>query len=291
MNSIGPRGRLLALLLLLVLSVAFAAPGAVQAAVPRPRQLRPAASSEAVPPHLLYLPSNAAAHQPLPVLLVIHGMGGDGPSFAQPLLSEAERRGWIVVAPTLAFGDWRDPEQVRRDDTTFIPQLKALLESLPSRTGLRVQPRALLYGFSRGCQEVHRFASFYPRLVRGVASFSCGTYTLPYTQPEPGASNLPLQFPFGLADIERYTGRPLDLEGLQRVNFLIGVGGRDNQASDLPRQWDAYLGDDRVERAYAYYQALRSRGIPAELTVFPTSGHVETPEMRQRAVEFLAGLS
>ena len=74
------------------------------------------------------------------------------------------------------------------------------------------------------------------------------------------------------------------------MSFLIGVGGRDTQASDLPRQWDVYLGDDRVERAWSYYQALRSRGIPAELTIFPTSGHVETDEMRQRAVEFLAGL-
>src|SRR5687768_9032867 len=158
-------------MLLLAVS-ALVAPGTARAAVPRPRHFQPQASTQPVPPHSLYLPSNAAARGPLPVLVAAHGMGGEGTSFAAPLLAQAERNGWIVVAPTFGYGDWRDPEQVRRDDTTFLPQLKVLLDSLPARTGLQIRPGALLYGFSRRGQLVHRFASFYPGSVAAVASFS-----------------------------------------------------------------------------------------------------------------------
>ena len=268
-------------------------PGVAQAAVPRPQALRPVTSTDPIPAHVLYLPTNAAARAAaggLQVLVALHGIGGDGAGFSAPLLDQAERNGWVLVAPTFGYGDWHDPEQVRRDDAYFIPQLKALLDSLPARTGLQMRPRALLYGFSRGGQLAHRFAEFYPRSVLGVASFSCGTFTLPYTSAPPG-TNLSLAFPYGLADVQRYTGRPLDLEGLRQVSFLIGVGAGDNQAADLPHQWDPYLGTTRVERAWSYDQALVSLGISAQVVVFPDGIHFESDDMRSQAMQFLASLT
>jgi pimeloyl-ACP methyl ester carboxylesterase len=236
----------------------------------------------------VYPPARPAAGRPVPVLVALHGMGGDGPGFAGPLLDQAQRNGWLVVAPTFGYGDWRDPEQVRRDEAAFLPRLKQRLDDLPAQTGLRVEPRALLYGFSRGCQLGHRFAEFYPRAVSGVASLSCGTYTLPYTRAQPETAGLPLAFPFGLADVEQYTGRPFDLDGLRQVRFLIGVGGQDNLAADCPRQWDAYLGSNRVERAWSYQRALETVGVQARVVVFPETSHAETDEMRRRALDFLA---
>lgn len=282
--------RPLLVVLLVALIGLLAAPGAALAAVPRPRALQPSASNEAVPNHLLYLPSNAAARSAaggLRVLVALHGMGGDGEAIATPLLSQADRHGWIVVAPTFAYGDWRDPEQVRRDGSIFLPQLRTLLDGLPGRTGLQLRPRALLYGFSRGCQGAHRYASFYPESTLAVASFSCGTYTLPYTTSMPDGRRLSLAFPYGLADLDRYTGRPLDLASLRRVSFLLGVGGRDNQPADLPRQWDPYIGTTRLERAWSYYGALSDLGVRAQISVFPDAAHSETDEMRAAAMAFL----
>src|SRR5205823_12922350 len=77
----------------------IAPPGVAQAAVPRPRVVRPVTSSEAVPPHVLYLPTNAAARAAsggLQVLVAVHGMGGDGAGFSAPLLDQAERNGWVL---------------------------------------------------------------------------------------------------------------------------------------------------------------------------------------------------
>jgi pimeloyl-ACP methyl ester carboxylesterase len=288
---LSPSRRCLALLALLIgLATVVVAPEAASARVARVRiPAEPLVSAQPVPPHSLYAPSNAAARGPLRVLVALHGMGWDGSSFAAPLVAEAERQGWLLVAPTFPYGDWKDPEQVRRDDAAFLPQLKALLDSLPARTGLPTQPRALLYGFSRGGQLAHRFALFYPGSVAGVASFSCGTFTLPYTGGMPQAQSLPLSFPYAVGDLERYTGRPLDLDNLRRVSFLIGVGAADTAGGDLPRQWD-HLGTNRLERANAYQQALAGLGIPAQMAVFPNAGHGENDEMRGRALGFLAAL-
>jgi hypothetical protein len=279
--------------LFVVLSLALvallAAPGAALAVVPIPRTLQPAASNEAIPSYQLYLPSNAAARSAsggLRVLVTIHGMGGDGTTSATPLLGQADRNGWIVLAPTFSWGDWRDPEAVKRDGTTFLPQLKTLIESLPGRTGLQIRPRALMYGFSRGCQAAHRFASFYPESTLAVASLSCGTYTLPYTVM-PDGRDLSPAFPFGLADLERYTGRSLDVPALRRVGFLVGVGARDDQAADLPRQWDPYIGTTRLERAWSYHWALSDLGVRSQMAVFPDATHAETEQMRIAAMAFL----
>ena len=283
-------GRPFVLLALLVgLLALLVAPGAALAKVPRPRMVEPLVSAEVVPQHSLYLPSKAAARQPLQVIVALHGMGWDGSSFAAPLVAQAERNGWMLVAPTFRYGDWRDPEQVRRDDAAFLPQLKTLIDTLPGRTGLQTRSRVLLYGFSRGGQLAHRFAIFYPRSVLGVASFSCGTFTLPYTNAMPQAQNLPVSFPYGASDVDRYTGQAFDLDGLRQVSFMVGVGANDNAAGDLPPQWD-HLGTNRLERAQSYHRALAGLGIPAQMAVFPNVGHSENDEMRAQALGFLAGL-
>ena len=105
MNLSNPSRRLLPLIALLMAFVALvAAPGeTARARALRPRMAEPLVSSpEPALPHALYLPTNAAAHQPLQVLVALHGMGWDGSSFAAPLVAQAERNGWVLVAPTLA---------------------------------------------------------------------------------------------------------------------------------------------------------------------------------------------
>lgn len=125
-------------------------------------------------------------------------MGGGGAAFSRELLACAAANDWIVVAPTFAYRDYRDPALVRGDDTIFLPRLAAILDGLPARTGLALRPRVLLYGFSRGAQTAHRFATIYPERVLGVAALSAADYTLP-TAVAPGDGR-PLPFPYGVAD-------------------------------------------------------------------------------------------
>src|ERR1051326_5336310 len=43
------------------------------------------------------------------VLVALHGMGGNGPDFAAPLAAQADANGWLIVAPTISYGDWTNP--------------------------------------------------------------------------------------------------------------------------------------------------------------------------------------
>src|SRR5262249_21784394 len=96
--------------------------------------------------------------------------------------------------------------------------------------------------------------------------------------------------PFGTADLRERFGRSLDLEALRHIPFWLAVGGDDRNPTDLPRQWDPYLGDSRLARAQAFAQRLADAGVPVTLNVFPGVGHGITDEMGTRALDFIAGL-
>jgi pimeloyl-ACP methyl ester carboxylesterase len=220
----------------------------------------------------------------LQVLVALHGMGGDGKDFGQQLIDHADRNGWLLVAPTVQYGDWRDPAQVAAEDPVIIQALAEYLDQLPTLTGLRVRKRALFLGHSRGAQLAHRFAEFRPDKALAVAAVAAGTYTLPLAAGPQGAG---LAFPFGIGDLQRYGGRPFDPVRFGSVQFWVGVGGDDTSPTDVPRQWDAQ-GTTRVQRAKAFESAMRQLGASVVLRVFGGAKHDLTPEMRSAACAFLS---
>lgn len=236
--------------------------------------------------YAFYLPSTAKKDQPLRLLVALHGMGGNGTDFARALLPLAERHGLAVLAPTLPYRDYRDPELVRRDGELH-PRLKALIDALPARTGQALLPQVVFYGFSRGSQEAHRFSFMYPETTLAVAGLSAGSYTLPAKTFHSSAQDQTLSYPFGTADVDLICGKAFNPEAARKVSYWIGVGGRDTRAEDVPRQWDPYLGTTRVERAQRFVTALQQFGAPAQLTVYPTAAHEVTDQMRDEALRFL----
>src|SRR5215213_2444220 len=71
-----------------------------------------ASVAAALPPFAIHVASTLDKSRPAPVLVVLHGFGSSGQEMIAPFVSEAERLGWIVVAPTFNYRDWTDPEQV-----------------------------------------------------------------------------------------------------------------------------------------------------------------------------------
>ena len=236
-------------------------------------------------PEGVAVPATIDREQPVPVLLALHGAGGNGPRIAERLASCAEQNGWVLVAPTFAYRDYMDPDQVRLDDQQDLPKLRDLLDQVEEQltaAGLHFGDDVFVYGFSRGGQLAHRFALFYPERVSGVASLSAGSYTLPRSE---------LKFPFGVADLAGYAGHPFDPQALQGMPFWIGVGGADTQAEQVPRPWDQYLGRTRLDRAQRFSDILQGLGASVQLNVFSGAGHEETALMRQRACAFFSGLT
>ncbi len=232
------------------------------------------------------LPAQSAPNRSLRILLALHGMGGRGDRFAENLIPDCDRNGWVLVAPTLPYKrDYMDPNRLLEEDLRLGHQLHALLDSLPQRLGLKLRRHVLVYGFSRGAQLAHRFALFHPAHVESLVLISAGSYTMPIATSK--GNPKPLAFPYGIGDLPSLLGQPLDWESFIKLSFWIAVGEKDNRKAEVPRAFDPYSGSTRVERARAFSQALESVGVDTHLTVFPNADHEVTGEMRSKAVEFL----
>jgi pimeloyl-ACP methyl ester carboxylesterase len=225
----------------------------------------------------------ASATKPLQVLLALHGMGGNGEDFSKELVEQADTYGWLLVAPTIDYGDWTNPNVVAREDPILIGALADYLDHLPQLTGLQTRHQVLILGHSRGAQLAHRFAEFRPEKVLAVAALSAGTYTL----PQAGGPQGGLTFPFGVKDLAQYAGHAFDASHFDMVQFWVGVGGQDTNPADLPRQWDTVEGTTRVQRAQAFEAAMQRLGANSVLRVFGDAKHDVTSEMRQAACAFL----
>ena len=237
-------------------------------------------------PMYTFVPPPTVTGQPVKLIVVLHGMGGGGADMAEMLGPLAAQQNWAILAPTMPYRDYRDPELVRRDGE-LLPRLKALIDSLPARTGLTFQSRALFFGFSRGSQEAIRFSLMFPDVTLGVAGLSAGSYTLPSNTDAEGKM---AKYPFGVADVDTICGQKFDAAAAKNVSYFIGVGGADTKSEDVPRQWDAMFGTNRVERAGRFVEVLQQFGAKASLSVFPGAGHEVTGAMQQDAVRFLASL-
>lgn len=233
-------------------------------------------------------PSVQTGGRPAKVVFALHGMGGEGKGFCQGFLNAAERNGWVVVAPTFRYRNWKDPAIVAADDLALTRALADLLDSMPDRIGRPVESKAIVLGFSRGAQLAHRFAQTYPDRTSAAVVMSAGSYTIPSGTDAMGQ---PLPFPFGTGDLAARSGRTIDPKALGAIPFWVAVGANDNNPGDVPRQWDAFEGTTRLERAGSFVRWLKDAGAVATLTVFPGTGHEMSAPMVRGALEFLGRIA
>ncbi|HET6318360.1 MAG TPA: alpha/beta hydrolase-fold protein, partial [Chloroflexota bacterium] len=228
---------------------------------------RAAEMSARIPAVLVHPPRDLpTTGKPLQVLVVLHGIGGTGEQIASQLVAQADRNHWLLVAPTIDYGDWTDPNQVAREEPQLIRWLSEYLDQLPDIVGAPIRPRVLLLGHSRGAQLAHRFALFQPERILAVAALAAGTYTLPLDRTPQGSL---ITFPFGISDLPKISGHPFSrTRFIEDTHFWLGVGTEDNNPNDLPRAWDQYLGTTRVQRARAFQAALHELGARSVLVAF-----------------------
>src|SRR5882672_2722090 len=108
--------------LLIIVVMALLAPGGAQAlAAPGPTlvALRAVGAKE-VKDVFIRPPAGVPLDHPLQVLIALHGMGGNGTDFANALGSQADAHGWLIVAPTIGYGDWTDPVQITHEDPALV---------------------------------------------------------------------------------------------------------------------------------------------------------------------------
>jgi polyhydroxybutyrate depolymerase len=119
--------------------------------------------------YLLHLPASRGAGQPVPLLLVFHGAGGEGAGMASHtgLTGPATTRGYAVVYPEGVERRWNDGRRAGagQDDVEFI---RILLDSLGHE--LPVDPKRIYAaGISNGAGLAYRLACDLPGVFAAIA--------------------------------------------------------------------------------------------------------------------------
>ncbi len=249
------------------------------------RQISVPANGER-PAFWVFVPSGP--NVPRVAVIALHGMGQKGDAIGGQLMPFAQARNWVIIAPTLDYGEWRDPDQLVKSEPRIVRQVIDVVDHFKEVTGVPIQPRFITFGFSRGAQTATRLGMIYPDRVIGVGAASAGTYTLPTrTVPSPSGP-IPAPFPFGSDGIEQKLGRPVIIDSVKKVSYWIGVGELDSKDADVPRQWDTYQGKNRLERAERFARAVQDAGCVTRLFKTTGVGHELPPRAIDDAVRFLS---
>lgn len=151
-------------------------------------------------PATLYVPSSYDGHTPMPLVVLLHGLGSSGAgqeSYVQfrPL---AEERGFLYCYPDACLSHlhggmrcWIDTDEADSiysqfgdpyvDDTAY---LRTLIEEI-GRQFVLDPKRVFLFGHSNGGMMVHRMACAGADLIAGIASLAGPFYPESYTHCAP----------------------------------------------------------------------------------------------------------
>lgn len=227
-------------------------------------------------PYLFALPS-AAAQRPLSLVVSVHGYTRQPLAHWQAFAERVGARGAALLVPWFAENGYRQYQQLVRPRRPDRPQRAdlALIEAVgdaASRHGVEFD-RWLLFGHSGGAQFAHRFALTHPERVAALGLSAAGWYTLP---------TLDWPYPYGLAGVEGWLGRPIDIDAFLRLPVRVWVGRRDRRDHVHLRQDAqvlALLGAHRLQRARRWVRALRAAGdahgkaVDVHLRELPRTGH------------------
>ena len=162
---------------------------ALLAAEPASAQLqaRPAIVAMTLPPGVSRIGKNAQAYRPknaaaaaLPLIVLLHGAGGDAGRFLAEFKSIADRRGAILLAPKSAGRTW-DLQPRREGGASFgrdAANLDAALAELFARAPVD-RERIVLLGFSDGASYALSLGLANPQVFRAIVALSVGGVFMP----------------------------------------------------------------------------------------------------------------
>jgi hypothetical protein len=237
---------------------------------------------------LRYVPPDVPAEQPVTVLLVLHDLDATGPNTAGPLLPIAARNRWAVFAPTLAYSEWSNPEQVVGEMLIQLPLLRDLVQPGEAWGDRAVGERVLVLGEGRGAHTAVAFALFYPESTAAIATVGPAPCVVPSTAQlaTPDAPALP--FPYGVDDLEQYVGDELETEELREVAAWMGLVPDDDVAANAC-PWGALAGRSPTDRADLFGRVLRRAGARVESAEYLDASL--GPRAREDAAQFLTRTS
>lgn len=185
-----------------------------------------------------------------------------------------------------------DKSEYRRLDL----QLVAMIDDARTRMAkqrLKFDRRVLLNGYSASGMFVNRFTFLHPDRVKAAAIGSPGGWPI---VPVGEYKDRSLRYPIGIADIQKVSGKRINILTLRRVPLFIFLGDKDENDSVV--FGDSYDDEDRelimplfgktpVERWETVKSLYQAAGLNAEFRLYPGIGHTVAPSMRDDIRAFL----
>jgi hypothetical protein len=174
-------------------------------------------------------------------------------------------------------------------------QLLAMIaDARPRLAGMghRVNAKVLLNGFSASGLFANRFAFLHPREVAAAAYGGVNCFIM---LPVAKLKTRPLDFPLGLADLEKWTGHPFDRAAYQTIPQLAYMGADDS--NDAVKHDDAYSAEERsliftlvgekmAERWQAVQAVYEGEKLPVQFKTYPGIGHGTDGKINTEVAEF-----
>jgi CubicO group peptidase (beta-lactamase class C family) len=204
-----------------------------------------------------------------PIVVVMHGRNRNGADYRDHWIAEADRRGFLVVAPEFDEAQYAHPHEYnygammnadgspRPRAEWLFPVVDAIFEDARKRAVAERETYSL-FGHSAGGQLVHRLATFSwsPKIERAVSA-NAGSYTLPLASEA---------FPFGVGGT---AFRDEEMRALLSRPLLVLLGDADVDPDhyQLPREPGAMKqGPHRFARGRHYIETGRREaerlGVP-----------------------------
>jgi hypothetical protein len=204
-------------------------------------------------------------------MVLIHGTERNAEELYEVATQYADNLNNIFIVPkfdlenfSYFFFNWGN---IQESDTLY-PKEKSLFEFLPSLNKLLYSdiPQYDLWGFSAGCQFVHRQLMFNPEGLDTVYCCAAGWYTMPTDK---------LLYPYGIGNFFDKAKLLANIKTPREINVFVGdmdVGEYNVKRNEFV---DAF-GTTRLDRAISYYNHISKLRKNTSLQIIPNIAHEDT---------------
>lgn len=176
-----------------------------------------------------------------------------------------------------------------------IRKIIQVVHNLLAVKNISIDKKVIVGGVSAGANLANRFSMLYPDIISHSMLLLAGDFIYPAKI----VSNLTLNYPFGIADLNKISGQCFSHQNFEGIKHFIFVGEKDHDsnADPLPfevrdriyrEQLKQAIGQNQVERAKHYAQHLNNLGIFVDFDLDPSQGHSYNKNTLDRAFSLIS---
>lgn len=158
--------------------------------------------------------------------------------FLVPVFPRFLTNWWESYTHALDKGAMMLEGDAKRLDLQLIAMIKDAQELLAGM-GYKLENKVFMTGFSASGQFVNRFATLHPEMVKAIA---VGNFTM---YPTAKLNGVTLNYPWGIADIKKYTGQEFNRTEYDKIAQFCYIGDEDQ--NDQPYNVDYGISEEETK--------------------------------------------